>query len=143
MEINDNILKIIKDGAEESFNNNEIPVSCVIVDQQGNIISKGINDRQSTNNLLGHAEINAIIEAEKKLGDWRLDGYNMIVSLEPCEMCSSVIRESRLDKVYYIVPKITKDRIYDFGVNKVKIDSQPELEVYLSKLLTTFFDNKR
>ena len=143
MEINDNILKIIKDGAEEAFNNNEIPVSCVFVDQQGNIISKGINDRQSTNNLLGHAEINAIIEAEKKLGDWRLDGYNMIVSLEPCEMCSSVIRESRLDKVFYIVPKITKDRIYDFGVNKVKIDSQPELEVYLSKLLTTFFDNKR
>ena len=143
MEINDNILKIIKDGAEEAFNNNEIPVSCVIVDQQGNIISKGINDRQSTNNLLGHAEINAIVEAERKLGDWRLDGYNMIVSLEPCEMCSSVIRESRLDKVYYIVPKITKDRIYDFGINKVKIDSQPELEAYLSKLLTTFFDNKR
>ena len=143
MEINDNILKIIKDGAEEAFNNNEIPVSCVIVDQQGNIISKGINDRQSTNNLLGHAEINAIVEAEKKLGDWRLDGYNMIVSLEPCEMCSSVIRESRLDKVFYMVPKITKDRIYDFGINKVKIDSQPELEAYLSKLLTTFFDNKR
>ena len=143
MEINDNILKIIKDGAEEAFNNNEIPVSCVIVDQQGNIISKGINDRQSTNNLLGHAEINAIVKAEEKIGDWRLDGYNMIVSLEPCEMCSSVIRESRLDKVYYIVPKITKDRIYDFGINKVKIDSQPELEAYLSKLLTTFFDNKR
>ena len=143
MEINDNILKIIKAGAEEAFNNNEIPVSCVIVDQQGNIISKGINDRQSTNNLLGHAEINAIVEAERKLGDWRLDGYNMIVSLEPCEMCSSVIRESRLDKVFYIVPKITKDRISDFGINKVKIDSQPESEAYLSKLLTTFFDNKR
>ena len=143
MEINDNILKIIKAGAEEAFNNNEIPVSCVIVDQQGNIISKGINDRQSTNNLLGHAEINAIVEAERKLGDWRLDGYNLIVSLEPCEMCSSVIRESRLDKVFYIVPKITKDRIYDFGINKVKIDSQPEIETYLSKLLTTFFDNKR
>lgn len=143
MEINDNIFKVIKTGAEEAFNNNEIPVSCVIIDQQGNFVASGINDRQSTNNLLGHAEINAIVEAEKKLGDWRLDGYIMIVSLEPCEMCSSVIRESRLDKVYYIVPKITKDRMYDFGINKEKINTQPDLEEYFSKLLTTFFDNKR
>ena len=143
MVINDNVLKIIKDGAEEAFKKNEIPVSCIIVDQQGNIIADGINDRQSKNNLLGHAEINAIVKAEEKIGDWRLDGYNMIVSLEPCEMCSSIIRESRLDKVYYIVPKITKDRIYDFGINKEKIDTHPELEVYLSELLTTFFDNKR
>lgn len=143
MEINDNIFKVIKTGAEEAFNNNEIPVSCVIIDQQGNLVASGINDRQSTNNLLGHAEINAIVEAEKKLGDWRLDGYIMIVSLEPCEMCSSVIRESRLDKVYYIVPKITKDRMYDFGINKEKINTQHDLEEYLSKLLTTFFDNKR
>lgn len=143
MEINDNLLKIIKIRAEEAFSNNEIPVSCIIVDQQGNIIADGINDRQSKNNLLGHAEINAIVKAEEKIGDWRLDGYNMLVSLEPCEMCSSIIRESRLDKVYYIVPKITKDRIYDFGINKEKIDTHPELEIYLSKLLTTFFDNKR
>lgn len=143
MEINDNVFKVIKAGAEEAFNNNEIPVSCIIIDQQGNLVASGINDRQSTNNLLGHAEINAIVEAEKKLGDWRLDGYIMIVSLEPCEMCSSVIRESRLDKVYYIVPKITKDRMYDFGINKEKINTQPDLEEYLSKLLTTFFDNKR
>ena len=143
MEIKEEVLNIILNGAEEAFNNNEIPVSCVIVNQQGEIISVGINDRQSTNNLLGHAEINAIVEAEKKIGDWRLDGYSMLVSLEPCEMCSSIIKESRLDKVYYILPKRTKDRIYDYGINKVKINTQPDLEAKLLELLTTFFDNKR
>lgn len=143
MEISDEVIKYIKEGSLKAFNNNEIPVSCVIIDSEGNIISTGINSRQSNNNILGHAEINAIVKAEENIKDWRLDGYTMVVSLEPCEMCSSIIKESRIDKVYYFLSKKTKDIIYDYGINKVKINEYTEVEEYLLNLLTTFFDNKR
>ena len=143
MVISDEVIKYIKEGSLKAFNNNEIPVSCVIIDSEGNVISTGINSRQSNNNILGHAEINAIVKAEENIKDWRLDGYTMIVSLEPCEMCSSIIKESRIDKVYYFLSKKTKDIIYDYGSNKVKINKYTEVEEYLLNLLTTFFDNKR
>ena len=143
MKLNEEVINYIKEGSLEAFNNNEIPVSCVIINSKGEIISTGINDRQSNNNILGHAEINAIVKAEETIKDWRLDGYSMVVSLEPCEMCSAIIKESRLDKVYYFLPKRTKDIMYDFEINKEKINNCIEVEDYLLKLLTTFFDNKR
>ena len=105
MNINEEIINRLKDLAKQAFDNREIPVSAVIVDSLGNIISEGLNTRQSTGNVLGHAEINAILAAGDKLEDWRLDGYSIIVTLEPCEMCSCIIKESRLDKVYYFLQK--------------------------------------
>ena len=99
----DNVINALKKEVEEAKNNNEIPVGAVIVDKNNNIISTGHNNRQNSYNVLGHAEINAIIAAGKYLKDWRLNGYSMYVNLEPCLMCSIIIKESRLDKVYYFV----------------------------------------
>jgi tRNA(Arg) A34 adenosine deaminase TadA len=143
MEINDDIINKLKLGAEEAFKKNEIPVSCVIIDSEGNIVSTGINDRQSRGNVLGHAEINAILEAEEKIKDWRLDGYSMIVSLEPCDMCNAIINECRLDKVYYFLPKKIKDINITNTINKEEIKGFQEDKEFFLKLLTTFFDNKR
>ena len=111
MEISVEIINKLKDLAKQAFDNNEIPVSAIIVDSLGNIVSEGLNTRQSTGNVLGHAEVNAIQAAGNKLEDWRLDGYSMIVTLEPCEMCSCIIKESRLDKVYYFLPKKYNDLV--------------------------------
>ena len=117
MEISVEIINKLKDLAKQAFDNNEIPVSAIIVDSLGNIVSEGLNTRQSTGNVLGHAEVNAIQAAGNKLEDWRLDGYSMIVTLEPCEMCSCIIKESRLDKVYYFLPKKYNDLEYNFNIN--------------------------
>ena len=143
MNINNEILQLMRNESLIAFNNDEIPVSCVIVDQDGNFVSKGINDRQSSRNVLGHAEINAIVEAEQKIGDWRLDGYSMIVSLEPCDMCNAVIKESRIDKVYYFLSKKSQDINTENNINKVEIAGCEEEKAYFLELLTTFFDNKR
>lgn len=143
MNINNEVLQLMKDESLIAFKNDEIPVSCVIVDRDGNFISKGINDRQSSRNVLGHAEINAIVEAEQKIGDWRLDGYSMIVSLEPCDMCNAVIKESRIDKVYYFLPKKTQDINTKNNINKVEIDGYNQEKAYFLELLTSFFNNKR
>ena len=143
MEISVEIINKLKDLAKQAFDNNEIPVSAIIVDSLGNIVSEGLNTRQSTGNVLGHAEVNAIQAAGNKLEDWRLDGYSMIVTLEPCEMCSCIIKESRLDKVYYFLPKKYNDFEYNFNINKDQILGYEEDKEYFLELLTSFIDNKR
>ena len=77
----------------------EVPIGCVIV-HDGKIIARGYNRRNTDHNTLSHAELNAIRKASKKLGDWRLEGCSMYVTLEPCQMCSGALVQSRIDKVY-------------------------------------------
>jgi len=81
--------------AKIAANNNEVPVGAVIV-KNGQIIAEGINMRESKQNALSHAEIEAINNACKKLNSWRLDDCEMYVTLEPCPMCTGAIINSRI-----------------------------------------------
>lgn len=76
----------------------EVPIGCVIV-CEGKIIARGYNRRNTDKNTLSHAELNAIRKASKKLGDWRLEGCTMYVTLEPCQMCAGALVQSRIDRV--------------------------------------------
>ena len=76
----------------------EVPIGCVIVCQD-KIIARGYNRRNTDKNTLSHAELNAIRKASKKLGDWRLEGCTMYVTLEPCQMCAGALVQSRRDEV--------------------------------------------
>lgn len=76
----------------------EVPIGCVIV-CNGQIIARGYNRRNKDKNTLSHAELNAIKKASKKLGDWRLEGCTMYVTLEPCQMCAGALMQSRIDRV--------------------------------------------
>lgn len=76
----------------------EVPIGCVIV-YENKIIARGYNRRNTDKNTLAHAELSAIKKASKKLGDWRLEGCTMYVTLEPCQMCSGAIVQSRMDRV--------------------------------------------
>lgn len=76
----------------------EVPIGCVIVYEE-KIISRGYNRRTIDKNVLSHAEINAIRRACKKLGDWRLEGCTMYVTLEPCPMCAGAIVQARIPRV--------------------------------------------
>ncbi|MEH2944245.1 tRNA adenosine(34) deaminase TadA [Lachnospiraceae bacterium KK002] len=76
----------------------EVPIGCVIV-YENKIIARGYNRRNTDKNTLAHAELSAIKKASKKLGDWRLEGCTMYVTLEPCQMCAGAIVQSRMDRV--------------------------------------------
>ena len=76
----------------------EVPIGCVIV-SDGKIIARGYNRRNTDKNTLSHAELNAIRKASRKLGDWRLEGCTMYVTLEPCQMCAGALVQSRIDRV--------------------------------------------
>lgn len=77
----------------------EVPIGCVIV-HNDKIIGRGYNRRITDKNTLSHAELNAIRKASRVMGDWRLDDCEMYITLEPCQMCSGAIVQSRIKKVY-------------------------------------------
>ncbi len=76
----------------------EVPIGAIIV-HEGQIIGRGYNQRNSKKSTLAHAELIAIEEASKVIGDWRLEGCTMYVTVEPCPMCAGAIVQARLDKV--------------------------------------------
>ena len=65
---------------------------------EGKIIARGYNRRNTDKNTLSHAELNAIKKASKKLGDWRLEGCTIYITLEPCQMCSGAIVQARITR---------------------------------------------
>ena len=87
--------------AQEAFAAGEIPVGCVITDKDGNVIGTGGNTRERTRSALGHAELSAIDEACRAVGDWRLDGCTIYITLEPCPMCTGAIINSRIPRVVF------------------------------------------
>ena len=86
--------------AKKARNIDEVPVGCVIV-HNNKIIARGHNTREKDQSVLGHAEINAIKKASKKIGSWRLEECDIYITLEPCSMCSGAIIQSRIRNLYY------------------------------------------
>ena len=84
--------------AKKAYAIGEVPIGCVIV-YEDKIIGRGYNRRTTDKNTLAHAELIAIRKASKKVGDWRLEGCTMYVTLEPCQMCAGAIIQSRIDRV--------------------------------------------
>ena len=84
--------------AKKAYALEEVPIGCVIV-YEGKIIARGYNRRNTDKNTLAHAELIAIKKASKKLGDWRLEGCTMYITLEPCQMCAGAIVQARVSQV--------------------------------------------
>lgn len=86
--------------AEEAASLGEVPVGAVVV-KENDIIARGHNRRETDKNALSHAETEAIRSACELLGDWRLDGCELFVTLEPCAMCAGAILQSRIKRVVF------------------------------------------
>lgn len=84
--------------AKKAYALGETPIGCVIV-YEDKIIGRGYNRRTIDKNTLAHAELTAIRKASRKMGDWRLEGCTLYVTLEPCQMCSGAIVQSRMMRV--------------------------------------------
>ena len=89
------VLNLVK-----SLGDTEIPIGAIVV-KDGEIIATASNQKETNSDVTGHAEILAIRQAEKVLGDWRLDGCSLYVNLEPCPMCAWAIIQSRISEVYF------------------------------------------
>ena len=89
--------------AKQAAQNDEVPVGAVVV-KDGKIIGRGRNQREDQQSAISHAEIEAITEANKTLGSWRLEDCDLYVTLEPCPMCAGAIFQARMKRVYYGAP---------------------------------------
>ena len=87
--------------AQEVKSSGDVPVGALIVNEAGEILSSGKNEREKDNDPTAHAEILAIKRAGEKLGSWRLDDLTLIVTLEPCVMCAGAILQSRLKRLVF------------------------------------------
>jgi len=98
---NEHYMQMALELAQEAGEDGEAPVGCVIVSADGIVIGRGRNRREKEKSAVAHAEIEAIADACKSQGDWRLSGCSLYVTLEPCPMCAGGIIMSRIDKVFY------------------------------------------
>ena len=87
--------------AEEATAAGEVPVGCVVCNASGEVIGRGRNRCMEKHDATAHAEMEAIREASAAVGDWRLDGCTLFVTLEPCPMCAGAIINARVPVVVY------------------------------------------
>ena len=127
----------------------EMPVGCVVV-RDGEIIGRGHNNREKSNDPTGHAEIVALRAAARSAGRWRLDGCELFVTLEPCPMCAGAIVQARVARLCYGAA----DERYGCAGSVYRIPEDPAFNHFCrsdggvmaqacSELLRRFFDGKR
>ena len=100
LNVTNKFMKAALKEAQKAYSIGEVPVGAVIV-YNDKIIARGHNTREIDQSVLGHAELNAIKKACKKIGSWRLEDCDMYITLEPCPMCSGSIIQSRIKNVYF------------------------------------------
>jgi len=128
--------------SKKSLKKSEVPIAALIIDEKGKIISKAYNTRNIKQQTINHAEILAITKANKKLKSWRLNNCTLYVTIEPCDMCKSVIKESRIQNVYYLLPRLPEKNQYNKTIfNKLK--DMSEKEDKYQEIINKFWKNKR
>ena len=134
--------------AKEAFAEGEVPVGCVNV-RNGEIVGRGRNRRETAKTALGHAEIEAIADACKNLGGWRLWECTLYVTLEPCPMCAGAIINARIPRVVFGASDAKCGAcgsvcdLFAMDFNHHPTVETGVLEEDCKKLLTDFFQNLR
>ena len=137
--------ELLKELAEMS-NSVDVPVGALVLDKNLEVIAKSFNNRVEKNDPTAHAEIEAIRLAGQQLNNWRLDDCTLIVTLEPCQMCSGAILQSRISRVVFgaFEPKT------GFLVSKNSQSENSNIEIISgvmeeesAKILSNWFHGKR
>ena len=123
--------------AKKAYLKKEVPIGAVVV-FNNEIIGRGHNNRINKNDVMAHAEIEAIHEASNYLQDWRLDSCDLYVTLEPCNMCMEIIKASRINNVYFLLPKLNYKKEYN-KTNKQMFDTNFENVNEYKLIMSNFF----
>ncbi|MBS4957874.1 MAG: nucleoside deaminase [Clostridium celatum] len=141
-------MEIALEEAKKAYSKGEVPVGAVIV-KDGEIIARAHNLKETLKSAIAHAEILAIEEASKIIGDWRLNGAEMYVTLEPCSMCASAIAQARISKLH--IGTFNKDmgacgtilNILDYDIFNSYVTTNWCYNNECSELISKFFCDRR
>mgnify|MGYP003306912055 CR=1 FL=1 len=135
--------------ANKAFTLNEVPIGAIIV-KNNEIIGCGYNQKESNNSVLKHAELIAIEEASRNLNNWRLDDCDIYVTLDPCPMCASAIKQARIKNVYSALNNTDEkyleiiEKVFIGDNTNPSVNFVSNLAVNKSKnLLNSFFKKQR
>lgn len=146
---NEKYMSMAIEEAKKALKLGEVPVGCVIV-CDNNVIGTGYNQKEKYQLVTKHAELIAIEMASKKIQNWRLNNCDIYITLEPCPMCASAIKQARINNVYCGISNLDTNNL--FIVNKIfandKINNGVQIYNNLSVdktklLLQSFFKNQR
>jgi tRNA(adenine34) deaminase len=143
-------MRLALDEARLAEEAGDVPVGAVVLDASGEVIGRGHNDRQRTADPTGHAEIVAMRAAASVLGEWRLSGCTLVVTLEPCTMCAGASVQARVDRIVYGAIDLKAGAVGSLWdvVRDRRLNHRPEVfaEVLADEcgaLLTEFFARRR
>jgi tRNA(adenine34) deaminase len=135
--------------ANKAFTLDEVPIGAIIV-KDNRIIGCGYNQKESNNSVLKHAELIAIEEASKNLNNWRLDDCDIYITLDPCPMCASAIKQARIKNVYSALNNTDEkyleiiEKVFIGDKTNPSVNFVSNLAVNKSKnLLNSFFKKQR
>ncbi|GAA3051690.1 tRNA adenosine(34) deaminase TadA [Streptomyces glomeratus] len=94
-------MRLALDEAGKAVEGGDVPVGAVVLSADGSVLATGHNEREATGDPTAHAEILALRRAASALGEWRLSGCTLVVTLEPCTMCAGAVQQSRVDRLVY------------------------------------------
>lgn len=134
--------------AEKAYDKGEIPVGAIIV-KDGEVIANAHNMKEQLKSSIAHAEILAIQQASKIIGDWRLTGAEMYVTLEPCAMCAAAIAQARISKLY--IGTFNRDmgacgtilNLLDYDIFNTYVNVSWCYDKECSNIIFKFFNEKR
>ncbi len=92
------------EAAREALEHGDVPVGAVLLDHQGALVEKDRNRREELSDPTAHAEMLVLSKRARAIGDWRLTGHTLVITLEPCPMCAGAAVWARLDRVVYGAP---------------------------------------
>ncbi len=129
--------------AQLASDSGDVPIGAVIV-KDSQVISYSHNTREHEHDIIGHAEINAIRNAEKILGRWNLSDCDLYVTLEPCSMCKEIIQQARIAHVFYLVSKLDYKKEYNKTSYVILSNNETQKnEQMYKRMLSQFFQAKR
>ena len=146
--MNEYFMNLAVEEAKKAFKNNEVPVGAVIV-KDNKVISKAYNKKEKDKLVTSHAELLAIMKASKKLNNWRLDGCDSYITLEPCPMCASAIKQARISNIYCGLSNLHSEniKIIKCILKSDKNNNEVNLKIFknenISLLLSSFFKKLR
>lgn len=140
---NDKYITILFNELKKAIKKDEVPVSALIIDNfTGKILAKSYNKRENSYKTINHAEIICVAKANKCMKNKILDNCSLYVTLEPCDMCKSVIKEARIKNVYYLLPRNAEKRQY-FKTKFENWNNNLEFQQEYREILTNFFKKRR